>query len=170
MGEVKEFGAGWSVSRLASEFQMDRKTVAKRIREAGVQPSGVLNGYDVYRMSTVAPYLCDAPVAGGQGAVVDPRDLPPMERRAFYQSENERLSVEQKLGTLVPAAEVEADYADLVKLMVQFLDTLPDVLERDCSLAPDQVMRVMDACDRIRMEMFKRVTSDDETGDVRDGT
>ena len=104
--------------------------------------------------------------AGG-GQVVDPRDLPPMERRAFYQSENERLKVEQSLGTLVPAAEVEADYADLVKTVVQFMDTLPDVLERDCSLSPPQVIKVQEACDEVRMAMFKKVTGD-EGEDVRD--
>lgn len=38
-----------------------------------------------------------------------------MERRAYYQSENERLKVETTTGLLVPAAEVEADYAELVK-------------------------------------------------------
>ena len=135
---------------------MDRRTVAKRIRDAGIAPAGVRNGYEVYQLIRVAPALLG--FAPGDAAVVDPRDLPPIERRAYYQSENERLEVEQTLGLLVPAAEVEADYAALIKLIVQFMDTLPDVLERDCSLSPAQVISVQASCDQVRAQMYKRAT------------
>lgn len=169
MGDVRDFQPGWSIARLADEFGIDRRTATKRIRDAGVAPLGKRSGHDVYRVPDVAAALLGVALPGApEGGVVDPRDLPPMERRAFYQSENERLAVEQKVGTLVPAAEVEADYADLIKTVVQFLDTLPDVLERDCGLAPEQVIRVQDSCDRVRMAMFKRVTAEGEDGDVRD--
>jgi hypothetical protein len=177
MGDVSQFQAGWSIARLADEFNIDRRTATKRIREAGIAPQAKRGGNDVYRLVDVAAALLGfAPADAGGGPVVDPRDLPPMERRAFYQSENERLSVEQKLGTLVPAAEVEADYAELVKTMVQFLDTLPDVLERDCSLSPVQVVKVQESCDQVRMELYKAATGedgegndgDDEGDDVRD--
>lgn len=168
MGDVSQFQAGWSIARLADEFNIDRRTATKRIREAGVAPFAKRGGNDVYRLIDVAAALLGlAPGDTGGGQVVDPRDLPPMERRAFYQSENERLKVEQSLGTLVPAAEVEVDYADLVKTVVQFMDTLPDVLERDCSLSPPQVIKVQEACDDVRMAMFKKVTGE-EGEDVRD--
>lgn len=167
MGDVRDFQPGWSIARLADEFGIDRRTATKRIRDAGVAPLGKRSGHDTYRVADVAGALLGHTPSGPGGDEVDPRDLPPMERRAFYQSENERLSVEQKLGTLVPAAEVEADYADLVKMVVQFFDTLPDVLERDCGLVPEQVMKVQESCDRVRTEMFRRVTGE-EGGDVRD--
>ncbi len=99
--------------------------------------------------------------AFGAEGVVDPRDLPPMERRAYYQSENERLKVESTIGQLVPAAEVEADYAELVKKVVQFFDTLPDVLERKAGLTPEQVVKVQDECDRVRQSMYEGITDDD---------
>lgn len=141
---------------------MDRRTVAKRIRDSGIPPAGTRNGYDVYQLARVAPALLGFIAA--DATVVDPRDLPPIERRAYYQSENERLEAEQTLGLLVPAAEVEADYADLVKTVVQFMETLPDVLERDCSLAPENVMRVQAACDQVRMQMYKRISGDVDAG------
>lgn len=163
MGAVSEFKPGWSISRLASEFGMDRKTVAKRLRDGGVAPAGKRDGYDVYRLADVAPYLVGTVVGGAPGAV-DPRDLPPTDRRAYYQSENERIKVEVSTGSLVPAAEVEADYAELIKTVVQFFDTLPDVLERDCALSPEQVMQVQNTCDRFRQGMYEKVTE----SDVRD--
>jgi len=166
MGDISEFKPGWSISRLANEFQMDRRTVSKRIEKSGVAPMGKRGGSNVYQLAAVAPYLVDSVVAGA-GDVVDPRDLPPMERRAFYQSENERLKVEVTVGALVPAAEVEADYAALIKLMVQWIDTLPDVLERDCALKPEDLVRVQKSCDNLRQKMYDSAIADDDD-DLRD--
>lgn len=160
MGDVREFQPGWSIARLADEFGIDRRTAAKRIREAGIPPIGKRSGNDVYRLADVAPALVERLPAVGEDGVVDPRNLPPMERRAYYQSENERLKAETTIGMLVPAAEVEADYAELVKKVVQFFDTLPDVLERKANLTPDQVIKVQEQCDRVRQSMYEVITQD----------
>ncbi|WP_230577950.1 MULTISPECIES: DUF1441 family protein [Xanthomonas] len=115
MADIRDFSPGWSIARLADEFGMDRRTAAKRLREAGVPPSGKRGTNDIYRLADAAPALVSPSGASGSEQVLDPRDLPPMERRAYYQSENERLKVETTTGLLVPAAEVEADYAELVQ-------------------------------------------------------
>jgi len=169
MGEVREFRPGWSISRLAEEFGMDRKTVSGRIRDAGIPPAGKRSGYDVYRLADVAAAVLGFDEgAGGSEGVIDPRDLPPKDRKDYYQSENERLKVETTMGTLVPAVEVEADMADLVKQIVQFLDTLPDDLERKLALKPEQVVKVQERCDRIRQLMYEKVMTDEVDGDARD--
>lgn len=160
MGEVRTFQAGWSISRLAEEFGMDRKTVAKRMREASIAPAGKRDGYDVYRLADAATALVSRGASASEGQS-DPRELPPLERRAFYQSENERLKVEVTTGALVPAAEVEGDYAALVKIVSQFFDTLPDVLERDCALTAEQVVRVQESCDKVRQAMYEKVMEED---------
>lgn len=161
MGDVREFAAGWSISRLADAFQLDRRTVTKRIRDAGIAPTGQRNGHDVYAMAIVAPTLVDLSKCAA-GGTLDPRDLPPIDRRAYYQSENERLKVETTVGVLVPAAEVEANYAELIKHVVQFFDTLPDVLERDCNLTAEQVIEAQKTCDAMRQQMYKAITSSAE--------
>lgn len=162
MADTLNFSPGWSIARLADEFGMDRRTAAKRLREAGVPPTGKRGANDVYRLADAAPALIDrvAGAAGGADGVVDPRDLPPMERRAYFQSENERLKAETTTGMLVPAAEVESDYAELVKKVVQFFDTLPDVLERKAGLTPDQVIKVQEQCDRVRQSMYEAIIED----------
>lgn len=167
MGNTVDFQPGWSIARLADEFGIDRRTATKRIRDAGIPPSAKRGGHDVYRLGDVAAALVGMPTGPGADGVIDPRDLPPMERRAFFQSENERLKVEQTVGKLIPAAEVEVDYAALIKMVVQQLDTLPDVLERDCALTPKQVEAVQKSCDELRQAMWETVTADD-AGDVRD--
>lgn len=160
MADIRDFSPGWSVARLADEFGMDRRTAAKRLRDAGIPPAGKRAGNDIYRLADAAAALVQPASAVGADGVIDPRDLPPMERRAFYQSENERLKVETTTGQLVPAAEVEADYAELVKKIVQFFDTLPDVLERKAGLSPEQVVKVQDACDGVRQTMYEAITDD----------
>ena len=167
MGEVRNFRRGWSISWLAEQFGMDRKTVSKRIREAGIPPTGKDGGYDVYSLADVAAVLVD-PAAGPVPGVIDPRDLPPKDRKDYNQSENERLKVETTMGALVPAVEVEADMAELVKMAVQFLETLPDVLERKLSLQPDQVIKVQERCDHIRQQLYDKIMQGDADGGVRD--
>jgi hypothetical protein len=158
MAGVAEFVNGWSVTQLAKETGRARETVSKRLRDAGVAPAGKRAGYDVYRLTDAMQALYGSTESE---ATANPRDLPPLERRAFYQSENERLKVEVATGALVPAPEVEADYAAFVKLVAQFFDTLPDVLERDCGLTGEQVERVQEACDRVRQQMYEKVLEDD---------
>lgn len=163
MGEVREFKAGWSIVRLSEAFEMDRRTVARRIRDARIPPVGVRNGYDVYQLVSVAPAILG--FAGGEMAVVDPRDLPPSERRAYYQSENERLEAEKTLARLVPTAEMEADYADLVRTMDQFLETLPGVIGVECGLTALQLGRVEVACAEARAALAKRLGGFDAEAD-----
>ena len=169
MGNVSHFQPGWSISRLADELRLDRRTVAKRIRDAGIPPAGKRNGSEVYQLADVAlAILAPEVVAGEGGGVVDPRDLPPKDRKDFYQSENERLKVETTMGALVPAVEVEAEMAELVKMTVQFIETLPDVLERKLSLSADQVIAVQERCDHIRQQLYDKITQDEGDGGVRD--
>lgn len=170
MGEVKPFRSGYSISRLADEFRMDRKTVANRIRDAGVSPAGKSGGYPVYHLADVALAIVAPELAAGAGVpgVIDPRDLPPKDRKDFYQSEQARLQVETTMGALVPALEVEAQLAEIVKTAVQFLETLPDVLERKLSLSADQVIKVQERCDHVRQQMYDKIMQGEADGDLRD--
>lgn len=45
----------WSISALAIEFDMDRRTVAARLKN--IPPSGQKNGHDVWNLADVAPAL-----------------------------------------------------------------------------------------------------------------
>ncbi len=58
------------------------------------------------------------------------------ERKAWYQSERERLKFEQETAQLIPASDVRREFAIWAKAVVQVLETLPDILERDCGLLP----------------------------------
>ena len=155
-----------SISRLATEFGMARETVAKRLRSAGIQADGKKDGYPVYRLRDAAPALIEAAPTDEAGEV-DPDKLPPEKRRAWFQSERERMELEAKAGKLMPALEHERDMARVVGIVVQTFETLPDILERDEGLAPHQVERVQKVLDSTRERLYERITSEDLDDDVR---
>ena len=86
-------------------------------------------------------------------------------RKAWYQSERERLKFEQETAQLIPASDVRREFAIWAKAVVQVLETLPDILERDCGLQPAAVSRVQSIIDDLRDQIALRVTeagADDE--------
>ncbi len=88
--------------------------------------------------------------------------MEPQDRKAWYQSERERLKFEQEVGELIPASDVAREFAEMAKAMVQVLDTLPDILERDCALNPAAVFRIQSIIDDLRDEIALRIMSDEE--------
>ena len=49
----------------------------------------------------------------------------------------------------------------LVKAVVQSLDTLPDILERDCGLTPSQLTRVIQVIDDVKSQMSLHIQAGD---------
>lgn len=148
-----------SVRRLAEEFQIGREAVAKRLHTAGVRPAGTRQGHPVYRIADAAKAILE--VDRQASADFDPAMLPPMERRAWYQSENERLGVEEHMRRLIPALEVEAEMALLAKTVVRALETIPDTVERDLRVSPEVVEYLQEKVHRLRAEITSRLVEAD---------
>jgi len=152
-----------SISRLASAFDMARQTVVKKLTAAEVEPCGMVNGYPVYGLRAAAAALLEVPVTGGGNRdMTDPALLPANERSQWYQSEQRRMDVEVRAGTLIPAAHHEADLADMAKDLVQFLDTLGDTLERDVSLTGEQIEAMNASIARQRQALYDRILAESE--------
>ena len=94
------------------------------------------------------------------GAEVDPERLPPTERKAWYQSENERVKLEKELASLLDVEDVHRNMSALVKAAVATLDGLPDILERDIGLPPEAVQRVQELVDALREQMYRAIIDD----------
>ena len=92
----------------------------------------------------------------------DVDSLSPSDRRAFWQAENERLKYERETGELIPAFEVAQEMSFLAKAIVQSLETLPDILERDCGLQPNALIRVQQVIDDIRDQMAQHIQKTEE--------
>lgn len=146
----------FNISNLAEAFGFGRDTVRKRLKAVNVQPAGRDGNADLYLLSDVGPALFG--VSGSTADTADPNRLKPMDRKAWYQSENERLKFEVETGQLVPVDDVRKQMANLAKPMIAELEILPDILERDCGLLPDAVRMVQDKVDDLRNSIAEAVS------------
>lgn len=146
---------------MASEFEIDRRTVDKVIKD--VVPSGTVSGSPVYRMKDVAPKFA-AYMGGGQvGEVSDPEKLDPKSRKDWYDGEDKRLTIETKKRELIPVKEMGDALAMVFDSLKTFVVTLPDVLERDCDLNKEQVTRMIDIGDKLLDDFVEKLIADAES-------
>ena len=128
VGEVNRLADvyNWNITRIADAFNMDRGTVRRRIRDAGVLPT---------------------------------------DRKAWYQSENERIKLEKEMRLLVPVEEVHREMSRLARSVAGGLDTLSDILERDAGLSPEVIEVVQDSTDALREQIYNLVVEDEPDSD-----
>ncbi|MFY0992719.1 DUF1441 family protein [Halomonas sp. C05BenzN] len=163
MGEVvsQERAYHWSINRIAEAIGRDRRTVARVIRDSSIPPAGTLRGNPVYRLADVV----DAITArqGEATGAPDVGDMHPQDRKAWYQSENERIKLERELRNLVPAEEVQQEMSRLAKAVASSLDSLADMLERDAGLPHEAIDLVEQTTDALREQMYQAIINDDYT-------
>jgi hypothetical protein len=146
---------------------MDRKTVSRRLAESGVTAAGNRDGYPVYEGRAACEACLNSVVHGDDGQPVDPRNLRPMDRRAWYQSERDRMEVEERAGRLIPAGEVEEQMVAIVSTVVRCLETQADRAERDLRVGPEAVEWLMQDADQIREQIAGALTGDEEDDALR---
>jgi len=146
-----------NINQLAACTGAHRQTVASRLTEVSQAPGSnarlkrysVLDILKEFFTRTTAPEL----------VAVD--KMTPPDRKAWFQSERERLKFQQETNELIPASEVSREFASMAKAVVQVLETLPDILERDCALTPSAVVRVQKIIDDLRDQIALKVEQAD---------
>ncbi|HBN2098611.1 TPA: DUF1441 family protein [Escherichia coli] len=142
-----------NISQLAALSGVHRQTAAARLQR------GHESNLKLYRVVDIVSAFLALPPPVAEG------EMDAHERKAWYQSERERLKFEQETAQLIPASDVRREFAIWAKAVVQVLETLPDILERDCGLQPAAVSRVQSIIDDLRDQIALRVTeagADDE--------
>jgi len=145
-----------SISQLSRDTGFHRQTIRKAIADAKVEPARMIGGNPRYFLKDLLPVLYQ-----GQGGQGDPDKLKPFERKAHYQAEREKLSLQVERGELLSSIEVEQEQGRILKIVAQGLDTLPDVLERDVGLSPQQAMKVEEHVDEIRSALYEEMIDAD---------
>lgn len=135
-----------NINQIAEVTGLHRQTVSQRVARLTLA---------IGSNSKLKLYLLrDLLLAGlSEKMSADVDSLSPNDRRAFWQAENERLKYEEKTGELIPASEVALEMGAMAKAVVQTLETLPDILERDCGLQPKDLIRVQQVIDDVRDQM-----------------
>lgn len=101
-----------------------------------------------------------------QGGSADGVDLLSSEARSkYYESELKRMKTDQMRGTLVLADEFEAELGAVFKMMAQWLQSLPDHLQREAGLDTGMTALVQEKTDAFQeslaREMMERGRLDD---------
>jgi hypothetical protein len=161
MGSVSQIpaaGIHCSLRQLAEETGLDRDTVQRRISAANAVPSGKRGGHPVYRLRDVLRAL----LLKDEEGRIDPEKLEPYQRQAHYKAELDKLKLDQETRELIPRIEVEQEQARILRVVAQTLDTLPDIVERDCGATPAQVQRIERAVDECREALFTDLSDEDD--------
>jgi len=139
----------WSLNQLSREFGIARETVGSRLRNAHINPSGERRGHPVYRVGDAAAAILTPPKSDGS-RVNDPEIMPPKERSDWYRSENDRVKFEKETGVTASVEDCRMEMAEIVKMGLQVIETLPDILERDFQLPSDVISSVELRLDALR--------------------
>lgn len=146
----------WSITKLAEGFNLDRRTVRRRLDEAEVKPRGRNGDQKLYSLEDAGPALFTT--AFYRGDSLDPDTLDPLSRRAWFQSENERLKFEADQRHLVPDHEVAREMSVILKAVSNGLDSLPDDIERHCGL-PAAALELLEArVDALRELVYREAS------------
>lgn len=146
----------FSVNRLAQLTGVDRRTLIKYL--VGYAPDKKSAKREEYSFKTVAIALSVMPswkVKGvdAGGIENDPDKMDPKDRKDWYDAENKRLAYEKHCGELIPAEEVRDVVAEAFKMLVFALDTLPDRVEHEVGLQPDQLKVFLASVDDARQSL-----------------
>ncbi len=155
-------GIRLSVTAMAREFGCTRETVLKRLSAFGVKPDGDRPGHQVYRLRDAARAILL--VGSDEEGNPDPEKMSPKDRLDHYKAGRERLKLAEESRQLVPVEEARAELAQVVKSTVRLLDTLPDILDRDCHIGHKAIVRVEGALDGVRAELYGSLQSVEDPG------
>lgn len=115
----------WSVSALAVEFRMDRRTVARRLAEVPAAAVGAQG--PVYWMADAAPALVQpTAAAGGAGGKLNLTDE--TARLKKMQADKVALELEVLRATLIPAEMVRTVWAAMTTACRQKMLSLPSTI------------------------------------------
>ena len=144
----------FNINQLAGITGLHRQTISSRLKN--VEPTPGSNAR--LKLYALPALLCEL-MKTGETFEVD--KMTPPHRKAWFQSERERLKFQQEVGELIPADDVVREFSSMAKAVIQILETLPDILERDCALQPAAVMRVQSIIDDLRDNIAQKIIEAD---------
>jgi hypothetical protein len=136
---------------------VSREKLRKRIVQYGLRAASAdEKGHPLYWIVDLVRAV-DGQPGSECGRAVDPSKMTAGARNAWYQSEHRRLDFEEREGTLCRVEDARREISRGVLEFASFLDSLPDVLERDAGLTADQVEGLIHSLDRERERLWQKM-------------
>lgn len=149
---------GVNITQLAKMLKMERRDVTPKIQE--VTPCGERNGYPIYELKEVLPYLVK-PLYDVEAYIrrMHPSELPKLLAKEFWNGMKAKQDYELREGELWPTEQVESVISESYKLIRMSLLLIPDALERESTLTDHQRGRIMEMIDGALNEMASTITA-----------
>ena len=141
-----------NINQLAAIAGICRQTAAARLKN--IQPAGGHDKLKLYRVTDILTCFLDLPVPASL------EEMEPHDRKAWYQSERERLKFEQETD------DVRKEMAIWGEIVSEELENLPSILARDAGLKPMAVNRVQSIIDDLCNLIISRMVKNDVVNEV----
>ena len=149
MEPVEHSSQLWTRNALSSEFRLNYRRVTRLLKD--VEPDGMTgNGYEGYLLTTAVPVLYGHTELLQDGEI-NPDLLDPKERRDWYEGSRAKMRLAEEAGQLVPADVMRREMSLVVTAMVNEIENLPDILERDCGFGIKAILKAEQAVHNVRM-------------------
>lgn len=130
---------GVTKSQMVDLFKMDSRTINRRLAVSDVVPSGKRNGYDIYHVRDVAPWLLPPKMDLEQYIRnMNPQDLPKMLTKEFWNGMKARQEFRLRENELWETPEVHACLSEMVQVMIMSSRTIEDQVDRLAELSSKQ--------------------------------
>lgn len=159
---------GASISQLSDIFGRDRRTVTKYLREAGVRPSAMRNGYPIYKLREAATYLCDMDpnFIDKRLETMNPQDLPAILMKEYWNGKRARLAYLREDGQLWETERVESMLGLWVKNFLIASRQVVDAVDRQAKMNESQRAALEQQIDELinmtRTSLLSAFASDDD--------
>lgn len=154
--EFTELLRGASVNQLAQLFDLDRRTVANRLKD--VQPCGKRNSFPVYKISEVAELL----VVGymSEDKLTKAQKLKHAgNEKDYWDSQLKRLKYLENTGDLWRTERIVEVFAVVFKQIRESVTVFIDALEHESGLPPKQIEKAKHFGDALLVEMRDKLLS-----------
>lgn len=146
---------GVTKSQMVDLFKMDARTINRRLAVSDIEPSGTRNGYDIFHVRDVAPWLLP-PKMNMESYIknMNPQDLPKMLSKEFWNGLKARQDYRLRENDLWETSEVHTCLSEMVQVLVMSSRTIEDQVDRLAELSPKQ-REVLRSCVRSLMDSLR---------------
>lgn len=153
---------GASINQLAQLFDLDRRTVADRLKD--VNPSGRRATFPVYRVSEVAELLVTGYMT--QGQLTEAQKMQKADKaKDYWDAKLKEQKYLEQMGDLWRTEKVVEVLAAVFKQLRESVVVFSDAMEHESGLPVEQIEKTKGFCDGLLVEMREkliRMDIDDE--------
>lgn len=152
--EFTELLQGASINQLGQLFNLDRRTVADRVKES--KPSGTRGGFPVYKISEVAEMLVHGYMTGDQVSEAQKRKTADKEKDYWDAKLKEQKFLEND-GDLWRTQKVLEVFASVFKLFRESMVVYLDNLEHESGLPVEAIEKTKTITDGLLVELREKL-------------